>query len=58
MTALQQGIGKLNPDAQDGSYADGQSVTTQYALDGDQVLTAKAAELTTAYLYGLAQSAN
>jgi len=34
-------------------YADGQSVTTQYALDGSQVLTAKAAELTTTYLYGL-----
>jgi RHS repeat-associated protein len=34
-------------------YADGQSVTTQYALDGGQTLLASAEEQTTAYLYGL-----
>ena len=34
-------------------YADGQSVTTIYALDGRQTLLASAGELTTTYLYGL-----
>jgi RHS repeat-associated protein len=35
------------------AYAGGQSVTTHYALDNGQVLTAAAADLTTTYLYGL-----
>jgi hypothetical protein len=33
-------------------YAEGQSVTTRYALDNGQVLLAAAGEQTTAYLYG------
>jgi RHS repeat-associated protein len=35
------------------SYSDGQSVTTQYELDGGLVLSATAGDLTTTYLYGL-----
>ena len=35
------------------AFADGQSVTTDYALDNGQVLTATANDLTTSYLYGL-----
>ena len=34
-------------------YASGQSVTTQYELDNGRVLTAKAGDLATTYLYGL-----